>query len=121
MVPPAYTGSGSPPTNFSISVREGLGARADACKYCRFSMSYAPRGSVYTAVVSRHALIDVAVSLYHLQYSTNRERLPALMRKIATLRLRRRSARLSISQMYLGDIHRGRGVFQGGGGRLQGL
>ena len=44
--PPSYIGFESPHLNFSISVWEGLGACAEACRYQCFSMSNATQGSV---------------------------------------------------------------------------
>ena len=111
VVPPYNIGYISFPLAFSILVREGLGARADTCRYQRFSMVYTPCGSVSPSDGSIHSLIAFAASSTCLQKSTIRYRWMALVGTLSTLRLWRglwqRAARISIIPMDLGDVQRG--------------
>ena len=103
-----------------MSVWEGSGAPVDACQYQRFSMLYAPQGSVPLVEGSRHALISVAASSDRLRESAISDRWTALMIPLNMFRLwqgfRRKSYLLLINQMESGDIQRG----QGGRLRLMG-
>ena len=96
-----------------MSVQEGLGSRADTCRYQCFSMAYTLQGSASPVEGSIHSPISVAASSACLRESAIRDRRTALVSLLATLRPWRgfccKAARLSIKWLDSGGIQRGWG------------